>query len=143
MQELQRLLIERACEVLVIEYALHLDHKRADAFAGLFTEDAHFRHARYAEPMIGRARIGQWIADYAPDTLVRHVTANIRVDVIDADHARGTSYSTAYRVAGHDGTLPAPLAGPYCVVEYDDRYQRTAGGWKFAYRSFFYVFRSD
>ncbi len=143
MDDLNRLMIERACEALVIDYALHLDHKRANAFAELFADDAYFKHPRLPEPMMGSAIIRQWMTDYAPDTLIRHVTANIRVHIVDADHATGTSYTTAYRLAGHDGALPAPLPGPYCVVEYEDRYRRTRSGWRIAHRSSQYIFRAD
>jgi len=143
LNDLDKLLIERACETLVIDYALHLDHKRADAFADLFAEDAYFKHPRLPEPMIGAAAIRRWMAAYAPDILIRHVTTNIRITLTDSAHASGTSYTTAYRITGHDGKLPAPLAGPYCVVEYEDRYQRMAAGWKFSHRSSQYIFRAD
>jgi hypothetical protein len=143
MDDIQRLIIERACESLVIDYAVHLDHKRPDAFAGLFTDDAHFKHPRLQDAIIGSAKIRQWLAAYAPDILIRHVTANIRVHVVDADHATGTSYTTAYRLAGHNGKLPAPQPGPYCIVEYEDRYRRTRDGWKIAHRSSQYIFRAE
>ena len=61
---------------------------------------------------------------------MRHVCANPMVEVVDADHATGTGSQVVYR---HDRTTG--LTEPAILVDYDDRYVRTADGWRIASRT--------
>jgi hypothetical protein len=64
----------------------------------------------------------------------RHVCNNLLVDVIDEDNATGTVYLTLYRHDGEEDRSFSPIEGPVLVGEYQDRFVRTAEGWRFAER---------
>ncbi|MBK8063807.1 MAG: nuclear transport factor 2 family protein [Betaproteobacteria bacterium] len=77
--------------------------------------------------------------------VTRHVCANLAVEAIDADHARGVMYFLLYKhdhaAAGTDAGKPAPLGPPETLGEYHDEYLRTAEGWRIARRVAKGVFR--
>jgi hypothetical protein len=133
MDEIERLLIERDCTRLSVDYGRFVDFGQASRAAELFTEDG------VCELSAGRFEgIGQ-IRDFfakrqaQAGVVSRHVMTNITIDVDDADHARGLIYLTFYRVAGDPGE-PAPLGLPSYVGSYADEYRRTPEGWRIAAR---------
>lgn len=136
--------IERACERLVLDYAHYRDTNQGDPYAALFAEDASLVFPRASSR--GRANIR---ADFDRQGQIpwrRHVTTNIRVVVLDADHAEGTSYVTIYgggRPGPAAGAQAPPLDGPSAVGEYHDRYLRTADGWRFVERRFMPILVSE
>jgi ketosteroid isomerase-like protein len=122
--------IERACERLVVEYTHLVDGGRAAAVADLFAADGVWSSgaARYD----GRDAIRAAFATrQASDRTSRHVCTNLRVDVVDDDHATGLVYLTLYRFDGDGPGAP----DPDLVGEYRDAFVRTAEGWRFAERT--------
>lgn len=140
MNENERRAIERACEALSIAYARSVDFRDYDTFAELFAEDGALDAG---QPLQGRRKIRESL-DRRPDELrSRHVLTNIYIDVLDHDAARGISYLTLYRHLGPESLepRPAPLKGPAAVGHYEDRFVRTAEGWRFASRRLQLAFR--
>ena len=134
MEELQRLLIERDCARLVTDYCHFVDHGEAARIADLFTKDG-----VWASPQVtmrGREELSKGFRRRQDQTarMSRHVCNNLRVDVIDADHARGTVYLTLYRHDGEVGRLVSPLDQPELVGEYRDTFVRTPEGWRIQHR---------
>jgi SnoaL-like domain len=145
MDQLERLLAERACERLVHLYALYIDEGRAGEIASLFTEDGRWEGAD-GGVMDGRAAIAAAFGARAGLTrrTSMHVCANVLIDV--ADHgatATGTTYLMNYRYDSPDGTavVPAPANVPKFVGIFYDRFVCTAeDGWLVANRRFSLIF---
>lgn len=124
MEPIDRILAERACERLILDYAAHNDAGDWTAVAALYVEDG--RMSRPTAPnafITGRDEI---LAAFTarPPRATRHICANIRVTVESADQAFANSEILLF--TGPDQT---PLVGTYA-----DRLARTAEGWRFVER---------
>src|SRR3954465_1522435 len=108
MDDMQRLLIERACARLVTEYCHFVDHGEAAKIAGQFTEDGVWASAR--DVRTGREAIAKSFQKRQDNTarMSRHVCSNLLIDVIDENNASGVVYLTLFR---HDGD-PARRVSP-------------------------------
>ena len=62
------------------------------------------------------------------------------VDVIDADNATGNSYAMVFRQEDPVEGQPSANVAPRAVVEYRDKFRRTAEGWRIAERQYQYNF---
>lgn len=135
MDELQRLLAERACERLVAEYARRVDFGEASAIADLFTADATWQGDILLE---GREKIREWFTQREGVTrrVSRHVCTNLLVDVVSATEARSRCYMVNYRHdrAEGDDSLPVPTEVPKYVGELHDEFRLTDEGWRFSAR---------
>ena len=134
MNAIDRLLIERECERLVTTYCHVIDHGEAERVADLFTEDGVWASAQAT--MDGQDQVRAGFARRQADAgrRSRHVCNNLRVEVIDENHAEGVVYLILYRHDGEPDRKISPLAGPEMVGEYRDRFVRTDAGWRFAER---------
>ena len=138
MDELQRLMAERACERLVMEYGLAVNDWDIDAFVGCFHPDAVWQ--RPGVPALnGHPEIRAFMESQSTNRTLRHVNGLCMVTVLDATTATARSQTTVYDVPG-DGPLPAALPGPDMVVEYSDRIERRGGDWRLARRDTTVVF---
>ncbi|NQV80371.1 MAG: nuclear transport factor 2 family protein [Alphaproteobacteria bacterium] len=140
MTDLERMLIEHACERLIMLYALHADTYAPDAVAGLFTDDAVLN--RGDGDAVGRAAILAAFNRRRPDAAVRHISTNVVIDVDSEDSARGVSTMTLYRRFG-TMDLPQPLEPAEMIADYHDTFRRTPDGWRFAHRRAVRVFERD
>jgi len=136
MDDLQRLLIERACERLMAEYCHLVDHGQAARVADLFTENGVWSSPRTT--MAGRPAIrdGFRRRQDRADRASRHVCCNPLTEVQDETHASGVIYLTLYRHDGEAGEPITPMAALAAVGEYRDVFVRTAEGWRFERRDF-------
>ena len=64
----------------------------------------------------------------------RFLCTNIQVDQVSADAATGFCYALFFQGTPGAAGEPATLAGAPGVVEYHDRYLRTAAGWRIQHR---------
>lgn len=113
-----------------MEYTHLVDGGEAAAVADLFAADGVWSSgpARYE----GRDAIRAAFARrQASDRTSRHVCTNLRIDVVDDDHATGLVYLTLYRFDGDGPGRP----DPDLVGEYRDAFVRTTEGWRFAERT--------
>jgi SnoaL-like domain len=121
--------IEWDCTRLVIDFYKFLDEKRYSELAALFAEDGSW--TRLGRELIGPRAIVEAMND-REDWLTVHVVTNIRIDVIDGDHADTTQYITLYRHEGWDAKDgPAPVVPPLGVLRHRDKLVRRNGTWKF------------
>jgi ketosteroid isomerase-like protein len=134
MDDLQRLLIERACGRLVAQYCHVIDHGEAARVAELFTEDGVW--ASPENTMTGRAAILKGFTNRQNNKgrMSRHVCNNLLLDVIDENTASGVVYLTLYRHDAEEGRRTSPAQPPAVVGEYRDRFRNTADGWRFERR---------
>jgi hypothetical protein len=131
--DVERLLIERACERLCLEYARLIDLGRAAEVIGLFTDDAELTLT--AGPMQGRDQISTFLVKRQAAAIAsRHVITNVTIDIHSATEASGVAYITLYR-REHSGDGPAPLGPPNFVGHYDDEFVLTDAGWRFRRRT--------
>jgi hypothetical protein len=133
MDDLNRLLAERACERLTCSYANLLDAYDYDNFLGLWSEDAVLN--MLGREHKGRAAIRGWLGSREPDLVCRHLVTNMVTDVIDDGHAKGFCYTISYRVRGWRGREPGPLEDPTFIVQYHSEFRKDpARGWLFSRR---------
>lgn len=134
MDATERMLIERECERLVTLYCHYVDHGEAARIADLFTKDGVWSGPGARMEGEDQVRKGFQARQDNKARMSRHVCNNLLVDVIDEDHATGTVYLTLYRHDGDEDRSFSPIEGPALVGEYQDRFVRTAEGWRFAER---------
>lgn len=136
MDDLERLLVERACLRLMTEYCTYLDNRDTDTFLELFLPEATWIRTAPLPPidLAGREAIRAFFNRRATHSVSRHLVINPVVDVIDANNAKGVSFGLVVRGPAGDGTLPVPMRGLELLVEYRDNFVRTAQGWKFGRR---------
>lgn len=136
MDPLTRLLAERACERLIVEYSRRVDFGDAAGIADLFVQDGVWSGVELT--LTGREEIRAWFTrrQGLARRVSRHVCTNIGVDVLSEAEARATSYLINYRHDRPDGdrSMPAPARVPKYVGECHDRFALTEDGWRFARR---------
>ena len=129
-----RNLIERECARIVTLYCHYVDHGEAARIADLFTKDGVWTGPGVRMDGEDQLRKGFQARQDNTARMSRHVCNNLLVDVIDEDNATGTVYLTLYRHDGEEDRSFSPIEGPVLVGEYQDRFVRTAEGWRFAER---------
>lgn len=119
-----RLIAERACERLILDYAALVDAADWAAVAALYTVDGRMSRPTAPDQFIaGRAAILAGFLARPPRT-TRHICANIRVTLISPIEAVASSQILLF--TGADGP---PLVGSYA-----DRMVDQGDGWRFAER---------
>lgn len=136
MDDLERLLAERACERLIVEYCRLVDFGNAAKIADLFTEDGRWEGTDLV--LDGREQIRDWFTQRQGVTrrVSRHVCTNVGVDLLSDSEAESMCYMINYRHDRPEGdtSLPVPAEHPKYVGELHDRFRRTPHGWRFASR---------
>jgi ketosteroid isomerase-like protein len=133
---MQRVLIEQACQGVVLRTAACIDRGDAEALAALFSDDAVLVRPG-AEPLTGRASIRDSYAQRPPQRMTRHLVTNMLVDVESPEQARVRS--TVLLWTGSTGDPESPHGRPAhrreMVGEFDDRLRRLGiGPWLIARR---------
>ncbi|MCT9079317.1 nuclear transport factor 2 family protein [Streptomyces fulvoviolaceus] len=136
MDPLERLLAERACERLILDFVHRLDLGEPGSVAELFTEDGSWEWPVDGRRFVGRDALRKYFGSRPDDRLSRRLMSNVLVTVASSDTATATSYFTTYRIDGHDGgTAPVPSGPPVQVGHYEDTFRRSAdGAWLLASR---------
>ena len=128
----ERVAIRAQIEALSIEYYHRIDHGDAEHAADLFTPDAIFQPGG-TERMVGRAAIRAYYVRRSKTIRTRHITTNLRLTYVDADHVEAVRAFTYYvgETAGNPGPYPAEPS----VGEYRESLVRGADGmWRYALR---------
>jgi SnoaL-like domain len=137
MESLSRLLAERACERLIVEYCRRVDFGRAAQIADLFCEEGEWHGVDL--DLVGREEIRKWFAAREGLTrrVSRHVCTNVAVDLVSDHEAESLCYMINYRHDRQEGdvALPVPAEVPKFIGELHDRFVRTPDGWRFASRT--------
>jgi hypothetical protein len=124
MTDLERLIAERDCERLILDYAAFNDASDWEAVAALYTLAGRMSRPTAPDVFIeGREAI---LAAFQarPPRATRHICANIRVTAESETRATATSQILLFTAAD-----VLPLVGSYA-----DAFVRTADGWYFAER---------
>jgi len=130
--------IQIACMALVARYCHCADLRLHKEFSELFAPEGEW--IRPGMHMKSRDDILRFMDARSPKAMTRHVCGSIHIEVVDADHARGFSYTTVYREPDYKGPDISPRVVPEMVVDYRDDYVRIDGRWHFGKRHTTVVF---
>jgi len=133
--EIDALLIERACERLVHEFAEALDTRQFERLRDLFAPDATFY--RPAEPDVVIRGVDEIIDSYRSRLQgyrSQHLCTNVLIRATSTDSASGTL--RIFFKAGPADTPVGPGVQPTLEVlgGFEDRFARTDHGWRFSER---------
>lgn len=139
---MERLLAERACERLIVEFVRRLDLGDPGSVADLFTLDGVWEWPHGDRRVEGREGLRSYFAARPADRLSRRMSTNILVTVDSASVATATSYFATYRVDGYtDGMVPPRL--PANVGHYEDTFRKVEDTWFLANRVTFLPFGGE
>jgi hypothetical protein len=130
---LSRLLAERACERLIIDFVWRLDVGEPGSVADLFTPDGVWEWPAGERRIEGRDALRRYFGSRPPDRLSRRLMTNILVTITSSTTASATSYLTTYRVDGYQGGMVAPRL-PVNIGHYEDSFRHLDGAWLLARR---------
>jgi len=139
---LDRLLAERACERLIVDFVHRLDLDDPGSVADLFTADGVWEWPHGSRRIQGREALRAYFGSRPADRLSRRMMTNILVTVDSATTAAATSYLATYRVDGYVGGMLPPRL-PANVGHYEDTFQKVDGEWLLATRVTFLPFGAD
>lgn len=134
MDEVELLLVERACARLMTEYSEMVDFGNASKLADLFTEDGVWK----ADELVLRGREEIRAHFLKREKVVRrvsrHYITNTRFGAVSATEAEAVSYFLNFRHDREEGdlSLPVPAEVPKYSGEYRDLFRLTDDGWRFA-----------
>jgi hypothetical protein len=125
--------IAHACEQLSLLYSSYIDTGDYAHLPSVFTPDGVWQvQGNRSE---GREAIGEYwksrVARRKPEDGSRALVTNQRIDVVDADHATGSSYFTIFR---YTVGAPSKSLAPAVFTKSSDEYVRTADGWRLKLR---------
>jgi hypothetical protein len=133
LEPLERLLAERACERLIVDFVHRLDLGEPASVAELFTPDGVWEWPAGGRRVAGRDALRRYFGSRPADRLSRRLITNIAVTVTSAQAASGISYLTTYRVDGYDGGMLPPRL-PVNIGHYQDSFRKLDGNWLLARR---------
>ncbi|MFD5205079.1 nuclear transport factor 2 family protein [Streptomyces sp. NPDC058375] len=136
---LDRLIAERACERLIVEFVRRLDLGEPADVAELFTPDGVWEWAEGGRRIEGRDALRAYFAGRPADRLSRRLCTNILVTLTSAATATASTYFTTFRVDGHTGGMLPPRL-PVQVGRYEDTFLKVDGRWLLAARELFLDF---
>ncbi len=132
----ERFEIERACEQLVYAYSRALDLGDTSGAADFFAENGSMARPMTPDQVIeGREKIRAALITRPKDLLTKHLATNIVIQVESRDSATGLSYLTMIATTpGAEDKPPFLSKGPIFFGEFQDRFVRENGAWKFQAR---------
>lgn len=142
LEPLDRLLAERACERLIIDFVRRLDLGEPGSVAELFTPDGVWEWPAGDRRVAGREELPRYFGTRPADRLSRRLMTNILVTVTAPATANATSYLTTYRVDGYAGGMLPPML-PVNVGHYEDAFRKVGDDWLLARRVTFLPFGGE
>ncbi|MEE1744844.1 MULTISPECIES: nuclear transport factor 2 family protein [unclassified Streptomyces] len=139
---MKRLLAERACERLIVEFVRRLDLGDPSSVADLFTPDGVWQWPHGDRRVEGRDALRRYFGSRPKDRLSRRMSTNILVTVDSASEATATSYFATYRIDGYTGGMVPPVL-PANVGHYEDTFRKVDGAWLLAGRVTFLPFGGE
>lgn len=137
---IDRLLAERACERVIVDFVHKLDFGDPGDVADLFTDGGFWEWPEGDRRIEGRDALRSYFVSRPSDRLSRRICTNILVTVTSESTAIATTYFTTYRVDGHTGSGFAPQRPPTQVGHYTDTFLKVEGDWLLGSRSLHLAF---
>ena len=129
---LDRLAIQAECTDLLLTYGEGLDNTDPQKIWPLFAKDGTWQGDNN-KPVQGQSALRDfWTKVFSNKrpTVGRHIVTNVRISVIDADHASGSAYVTQYRYDPEHLDKITSLS-PNMLVTIKMDYVRFPEGWRF------------
>lgn len=141
--DIEKLVVERACERLVARYTFAADFGDIDTAVAQYAENGSLTVA--GKTYEGRDAIRKRLADQPAGQISRHLVSSVLVDVLGAESARGRAYVAIYRGTALGGAPagPLPIDLPFLVGHYEDSFVLTSDGWRFGERTLVTTFRKS
>ncbi|MEV8093982.1 nuclear transport factor 2 family protein [Kitasatospora sp. NPDC085879] len=139
LNDLDRLLAERACERLLNDFLHRLDLGEPSSVAELFTADGIWEWPAGERRIEGRDALRAYFGSRPADRLSRRMCSNIVVDVHSPTRATSISYFATYRVDGWSGQMLPPRL-PANLGHYEDVFRQENGRWLLASRTLHLAF---
>ncbi|WP_406091615.1 nuclear transport factor 2 family protein [Kitasatospora purpeofusca] len=139
---IDRMLAERACERIIVDFIHRLDLGEPSSVAELFTSDGVWYWPHGDRRIEGREALSVYFGSRPSDRLSRRLMTNILVTIESATEARAVSYLTTYRVDGYAGGIIETRL-PANVGHYEDTFRNIDGSWLLATRTVFIPFGAD
>lgn len=119
-ERLVRIETRQAIEDLNTDFCHCLDFGKVDELVDLFTEDAHYSHGKRVN--IGRDEIRALFTARTAEQerTSRHLQTGLKISVVDAEKATGTSVCLTFAC---DGPPPITPATPLLVADFIDEYR--------------------
>ncbi|MEU8437142.1 nuclear transport factor 2 family protein [Streptomyces sp. NPDC029216] len=136
---MERLIAERACERLIVEFVRRLDLGDPSSVADLFTPDGIWEWPAGDRRIAGRDALRDYFDGRPADRLSRRMCTNILVTVNSPETAAATTYFATYRVDGYSEGMVPPRP-PAQVGHYEDTFRRVDDTWLLATRTLFLPF---
>ncbi|MET9518053.1 nuclear transport factor 2 family protein [Streptomyces sp. NPDC002994] len=136
---MERLIAERACERLIVEFVRRLDLGDPSSVADLFTPYGTWEWPAGDRRIAGRDALRDYFGARPADRLSRRMCTNILVTVTSAESADATTYFATYRVDGYSEGMVSPRP-PAQVGHYEDTFRKVDGTWLFSTRTTFLPF---
>ncbi|WP_269858915.1 nuclear transport factor 2 family protein [Streptomyces sp. RPT161] len=136
---MERLLAERACERLILDFVRRLDLGEPSTVAELFTADGVWEWPDGDRRIQGRDALRDYFGSRPTDRLSRRMCTNILVTITSPTTASATTYFATYRVDGHTSGMVPPRP-PVNIGHYEDTFRKVAGSWLLAARTTFIPF---
>jgi hypothetical protein len=134
-----RLIAERACERLILDFVRRLDLGEPSTAAELFTADGVWEWPEGDRRIQGRAALREYFGSRPVDRLSRRMCTNVLVTVDSPATASATTYFATYRVDGRTEGMLAPRL-PANVGHYEDIFRKVGGSWLLTSRTVFVAF---
>ncbi len=123
--------IEHDCLQVLVRFYRCLDARDYAAAAELVAEDGVWH--RQGKALHGRQRIVEALEEREPGLVSAHLVLNALVDPRGADAAHVSAYVLVLRQTGEEPiTGPLPMPVPRVLLRSEDRFVRTASGWRIA-----------
>lgn len=134
MDDLARLVSERACERLLADYFNHLTSRDCEAVASLFAADAEVvRTGSLPFHLQGRQAIVDFVKSIPGQGLRVYVALNLQVSILNPSTAEGGCLGVV--LAAEDGSETGPPVGRMTsMVRYRDVFRHGPSGWCFTRR---------
>ncbi|WP_255954490.1 nuclear transport factor 2 family protein [Streptomyces odontomachi] len=132
---MERLLAERACERVILEFIRRLDLGDPSTVCDLFTPDGVWEWPYDKRRIEGREALRAYFGSRPADRLSRRMCTNILVTVDSPNTAAATTYFATYRVDGHTEGAPIPPRLPANIGHYEDTFRKIDGTWQMASRT--------
>jgi len=134
LSDLEIAAIQQACETVSIQYAHYLDGKDWQNLPNAFAPNGVWEvlSSRMEGPEQIREYWHSRTADWAPTHGRLHQISSQVIEVIDREHARGTSMVVVYFFDTAEGANEQLV--PSLIAKNHDEFVRTADGWKIAHR---------
>ncbi len=130
MEDTQRLLIEFACTRVLNQYAVATDSNDTNLWLDVFTDDAVWEATNLK--LEGRQQLEKFFLNRTngKTSLVKHLSANELITVIDDGHASAVSTMIVFRQTDYSGSGPGVLKNASAIIQNQDDFVRVGGHWK-------------